>query len=506
MAGTGKEDDPKLAAGESDRGESRLAPGASSSRRSRGAGGAETALEPLRRVVSSKLGDERLQATLQRGLATVRGRMEKFRTHLADPEAARALVGEIRHRNVGRLKENLEELEKRLVEAGTQVLWARDAAEARELVAGIARSVSARTAVASKTMVGEEIGLEEALREVPCRLLQTDLGERIVQLAGQSPSHITAPCLHMDAAQVGEILKREAGMAHAQDAEDMCRFVAAALRPEFLSAQIAFSGANMAIVETGELVIVENEGNGRAGFSLAPVHVALVGIEKVVRSRQEAACVLSLLPGGATGQDATVYASFIPAEPEAGRKRFVIFVDNGRSDVFAAGPHRELLRCIRCGACLNVCPVYERVSGHAYSWTYSGPIGIALAPFMGPPVARCTDTDLCTLCGACTEVCPAHIPLDRLIALARRTSNSLRPKAEQKKAQRMARWYARAMSGPGAFGLSHLGHRLATRFRKTLSRIESAAGWGEERAAPKPARRLFRSMFRQGRRKGRWPL
>lgn len=460
----------------------------------------------LAAVVAEKLRDERLQAALRKSLATVRERMAKARERFEDFAEARTCVATVRQGSVGRLRQNLEALEQSLQAGGTKVLWAADAQEARFRLAEIARAHKVLRCVASKTMVGEEVGAEKALRSAGVNVVQTDLGERIVQLAGQKPSHITAPCLHLDAQQCGSILERAAGMPRTADPEEMCRFVSRTLRDAFATSDMALSGANMAIAQTGELVIVENEGNGRSGYTLCPLHVVVTGIDKVVSSRREAAAVLGLLAPSATGQDVTVYTSFLAPEPLPGQTRYVILVDNGRSAVFASGPHRELLRCIRCGGCLNVCPVYERVSGHAYLWTYSGPIGAALAPFMPSGDAATAAPDLCTLCGACDDVCPAKIPLSRLIALGRSAANAARPVEERTHLARLARWFGRAMGSGGAYGLSHLGHRILARLRGRMARVESAVGWSGDRLAPRPARRLFRSMFRAGRRRGRLPL
>ncbi len=452
----------------------------------------------LRDIVREKLADNALQAALARALGIVRGKRTAAVSELASFEDAKAVAAAVRSNAVQRLKDYLPQLEARLADEGTHVLWARDAAEACRMIVDIARQRSVRRCVMSKSMVAEEIGLEAALKNAGTVVVQSDLGERVVQLAHQKPSHITAPCLHLSAAEVGRILHEKSGIELSSDPEKLSRAVARTLRPVFLDAQMAVSGVNFAVAETGNLVLVENEGNGRMGYTMAPVHVAVTGIEKVVGTLADAAALLAVLPRSATGQRATCYVSILPPRPFPGQERFLVLVDNGRSAAFGAGPMRDVLRCIRCGACMNACPVYERVGGHVYGWTYPGPIGIVLAPFLGPQEVRAEISDLCSLCGACTEVCPVGIPLDRLIVLARGLSHSCRPAAVVKRERSALEWFGRAMGGRVSYRLSHLGHKLARAwFPKKLARTEAELGWSGVRTAPGPAAVLFRSRFKR---------
>ena len=452
----------------------------------------------LRSLTVEKLADEQLQKALQGALHTVRKKSGEVMCHLADREAARDLAGKIRYENVNEMRSNLELFAERAKAGGTHVLWAPSAADARTMVAGIAKEHGVVRAVLSKSMLGEEMEVERALRGAGVNAVQTDLGERVVQLAHEKPSHITAPCLHMSAAQVGNLLSRTTGMEYTDDPSGICKYLAETMRPVFMAAHMGVSGANLAVADSGRLVMVENEGNVRLGYTLPKIHVVLVGIEKVVNTLGEAAVLLSLLPRMATGQAASSYVSLLSPRPLPGQTRYLVLVDAGRSDVFNAGPHRDLLKCIRCGACMNVCPVYEKVGGHAYRWTYPGPIGIALAPFMAPPEVGARVVDLCSLCGACTDACPVRIPLDRLIVLARAVAAGLKPPAEVARERKALKWYSRAMKGRLAYRWSHWGHKLMTRrFPGRLHRVADKLGWAGPRTAPLPAPTLFRKLKRR---------
>ncbi len=456
----------------------------------------------LRQRVVEKLADQGLQNALAKALGTVNAKREVALAELVDAPGVKSAAGAMKRDAVGRLWELLEAFEQVLTTAGTTVLWARDEADVRRYVAEIASAHKVHRTVLSKTMVGEELGLEQALKDAGSSVVQTDVGERVVQLAQQRPSHITAPCLHLRAEDVGRILSTKANLPYSDDPEQLSRSIARSLRPHFLAAQMGVSGANVLVAKTGNIVCVENEGNVRMSITVPPVHVVVTGVEKVVPTLDDARLVLALLPRMATGQRATCYTSILEPTPLPGQHRYVILVDNGRSALFGAGPFRDLLRCIRCGACMNVCPVYQRVGGHAYNGTYPGPIGIAMAGGNGT-----SDTvdglQLCTLCGACSEVCPVEIPLDRLILLGRAQARPHRSARDVRQERRALSWYRRAMSGRARYRLSDWAHRLGVAwFPGTVARVEGNLGWREERRAPKPAGRLFRSWWHSRRKRG----
>ena len=328
---------------------------------------------------------------------------------------------DLRLHSLTHLDRYLPLLEQKVTAAGGRVHWASDAEEANRIVLEIANRHRVRSIVKSKSMVSEEIGLNHALEAGEIRAYETDLGEFIVQLAGQKPSHITAPALHMTKEEIAELFREKLGVDARPIPEELAELARQRLRKEFLGAGMGISGGNFLIAETGTLLIVTNEGNGRMSTTLPPVHVAVVGIEKVIPDWESAAVLLKLLARSTTGSKITAYNTCITGVREGGPKEFhLVLLDNGRSRILADGIAREALLCIRCGACMNICPVYNNVGGHAYGAVYQGPIGAMLTPLLmgtriagGLPFAS-------TLCGACAEFCPVMIPIPEILLHLRR--------------------------------------------------------------------------------------
>jgi L-lactate dehydrogenase complex protein LldF len=323
---------------------------------------------------------------------------------------------EIRLHALKHLDRYLIMLEEKITAAGGHVHWARDAEEAGKIVLGIASAHDVRSVVKVKSMVSEEIDLNPALEAQGIRAYETDLGEFIVQLAGQRPSHITAPALHMTKEEIADLFCKKLGIDANPVPEELTELARQRLRREFLDAGMGISGGNFLIAETGTLLIVTNEGNGRMSTTLPPVHVAVVGIEKVIPDWESAAVLLKLLARSVSGSKITAYNTFITGVREGGPKEFhLVLLDNGRSRILADGLAREALLCIRCGACMNTCPVYNQVGGYAYGAVYQGPIGSMLTPLLlgtkvagGLPFAS-------TLCGACADLCPVMIPIPEIL-------------------------------------------------------------------------------------------
>ncbi len=323
---------------------------------------------------------------------------------------------EIRLHALKHLDRYLIMLEEKITAAGGHVHWARDAEEAGKIVLAIASAHDARSVVKVKSMVSEEIDLNPALEAQGIRAYETDLGEFIVQLAGQRPSHITAPALHMTKEEIADLFCKKLGIEACPVPEELTELARERLRGEFLNAGMGISGGNFLIAETGTLLIVTNEGNGRMSTTLPPVHVAVVGIEKVIPDWESAAVLLKLLARSVSGSKITAYNTFITGVREGGPKEFhLVLLDNGRSRILADGLAREALLCIRCGACMNTCPVYNQVGGYAYGAVYQGPIGSMLTPLLlgtkiagGLPFAS-------TLCGACADLCPVMIPIPEIL-------------------------------------------------------------------------------------------
>jgi len=322
-------------------------------------------------------------------------------------------------------KDVLEHLDERLVEFesnctanGIKVHWARDAESARRIILSVAQGCGARNIVKSKSLTTEEIGLNAFLAENDIDPVETDLGEYIVQLLGQIPSHLVAPALHLSRQDIGRVFADKLGVDYTEDPGELTEIARVQLRKKFLAADMGISGANFGIASAGCICVVENECNARLTVSLPKVHLAVMGIEKLLPDMAALPYFLKLLPVSATGQKASTYVNIIggPADPDASegpREVHVVLLDNGRSRILGDAQLRETLMCMRCGACLNTCPVYRQIGGHAYGWVYMGPIGAALIPqFLGTDEGRCAPS-LSTLCGACREMCPMEIDIPR---------------------------------------------------------------------------------------------
>ncbi|MCW3065195.1 MAG: iron-sulfur cluster binding protein, partial [Solirubrobacterales bacterium] len=336
---------------------------------------------------------------------------------LVDWEAWREEGRAIRTDAIAHLPELLERLEERVTAAGGVVHHAATGAEATRLVVELCRERGATRVVKAKSMTTEEIGLNEVLAAAGIESVESDLGEWILQLRGERPSHILAPAVHLNAVQVAELFAERSGRAF--DPGDTTQLVAharAELRPAFLAAEVGISGVNMAVAETGTLVNVESEGNIRLSTGLPRTHIAIMGIEKVVRDWEGAAHMMQLLPLAAHGRRAATYTSLItgPAAPgdDGPREMHLILLDDGRA-ALRGTDYEEALNCIRCGACLYACPVYRQVGGHGYGSTYSGPIGAVITPALEDLEGDSAELPwLSSLCGACAEACPVKIPLD----------------------------------------------------------------------------------------------
>jgi L-lactate dehydrogenase complex protein LldF len=379
---------------------------------------------PFRERAERALGDRFLQEALT--IATTRFialRREAF-DEFPEGEALRDRARAIKEATLQRLDAHLERLIDRVEARGGHVHYATTDAEARDIVLDIARRTGARLAVKSKSMATEEIHLNAALEAAGITPVETDLGEYIIQLAHERPSHIIAPAIHKTKGQVAELFARELRREVAADAEVLTRIARAELREKFLQADLGISGANFAVADTGTVVLVTNEGNGRMVTSLPRVHVAVMGVEKVVPSLSDLAVFLAILAKSATGQKLSVYTTLVQGprrtgELEGPEEFHLVLLDNGRIRQLA-GPLRESLYCLRCGACLNVCPVYRQIGGHAYGYTYPGPIGILLTAMLNGPGSVKDLAHASSLCGACADACPVRIDIPRMLVELRR--------------------------------------------------------------------------------------
>jgi L-lactate dehydrogenase complex protein LldF len=349
----------------------------------------------------------------------VGGRLARV-AELPQFEELRQIGSDLRLHTIENLDVYLTRLEEKVTAAGGIVHWAATAEDARQIVLKIAKDHDVKLAVKAKSMATEEIGLNHALEAAGIETLETDLGEYIIQLAGTGPSHIIVPAVHLKKEEIAALFSKKLHIDAPADPVALTRIARETLRGKFLQADLGISGGNFLVAETGTLVMVTNEGNGRMCTTLPDLHVAVVGIDKVVPDWESLTVFLKLLARSATGQKLSTYTQFITgprrAEGEFGPKEFhLILLDNGRSKILADPVGRQVFKCIRCGACANVCPVYKNVGGFAYGWFISGPIGAIFAPQMLGTAAARELPYASTLCGACADVCPVKIPIPAIL-------------------------------------------------------------------------------------------
>jgi L-lactate dehydrogenase complex protein LldF len=429
-----------------------------------------------------------------RSLWLVREKRDAAAAQVPEWETLRDRASEIKAHTLSRLGDYLEAFETRAVANGVTVHWARDALEHNRIVHGILKSRGAHGVVKSKSMLTEECGLNPYLEERGIDVVDTDLGERIVQLAGQAPSHIVMPAIHFRREEVGALFHDRLGTDAAADPEDLAEAARQDLRKRFLSADAAITGVNFAVAETGGFVVCTNEGNADLGVHLAPIHIASMGIEKVIPRAKDLGVFLRLLARSATGQPLTVYTSHFH-RPRPGAELHVVLVDNGRSAHLGRPGFRASLKCIRCGACMNTCPVYRRSGGHSYGATVPGPIGAILTP--GRDLRKYSLLPFAsTLCGSCSAVCPVRIDIhdqlyrwrqivtaeygDRVKVVGMRALGRILAQPwTYRVVGRLARWLLRRLPRPLIYGRRNV--------------------WGRSRELPEPPPESFQDWYRQHR-------
>ena len=443
--------------------------------------------------------------SLQRAMAKARGGFVDHRRDAVDalPEfdAIRDAARDIKDHVLANLDGYLELYEQKVIENGGQVHWARDADEACRIVAKICKDAEAKTVTKGKSMVSEEIHLNPVLEAAGMTVVETDLGEYIVQLAGETPSHIIAPAVHKTREQITDLFHEHHSPLGYTDRvtqrEALVNEARSVLRERFVAADVGITGANFLVAETGANVIVTNEGNGDLTSCLPRVHIVTAGIEKVIPSLDDLSVLLRVLARSATGQEFSAYTSLYSGprrtdEMEGPEAYHVVLLDNGRSRLLG-GQYQPMLRCIRCGACLNHCPVYGAIGGHAYGWVYSGPMGSVLTPLLNGFDQAMDLPNACTLNGRCKEVCPVRIPLSDLLLKHRLEQHDRRLNTIFGRFLLSAwAWLARRprlYQGVMALPL-WLMHRLGKR-RGVLSRLPGLGGWTDSRDFPIPARRSF---------------
>lgn len=469
----------------------------------------ENNLPPFKERVDKALTDPFLKKSLQ-------NIQEKFRTgkkaafdELGNMEAWRSRAEAIRTHTIQHLDYYLDQFSTNVEKNGGKVFFAHDDKEAINYVINLAQQKKAKTIVKSKSMVSEEVQLNTQLEKMGVEAIETDLGEYIIQLANETPSHIIGPAVHKNRRQVAELFSKEAGKELSDDTPTLTKFAREQLRNKFLAADIGLSGCNFAIAETGSIILVSNEGNARLTTTLPKTHVIMMGMERIVPTWEDLDVVLSLLPRSATGQKITSYVTAITGpkkenDLDGPEELHVIILDNGRSNALGT-QFQQILNCIRCGACLNVCPVYRHIGGHAYGSVYSGPIGAVLTPILNGfdcweelPYAS-------SLCAACTEACPVKIPLhDMLINLRQEETVEKRNSWTERAAFRT---YAKVASNPKLYSSALKLAKLALKpYSNKQGFIEKAPGplkeWTKARDLPLPAAESFRDWWKREGEKG----
>jgi L-lactate dehydrogenase complex protein LldF len=373
--------------------------------------------------VESALHDQTLQTALGRATTRFVANRANALEALIDADGLRDQARAIRAKALSRLDELLERLADQITARGGQVCWADDGAAACRYIADLARDRGVKLIVKSKSMASEEIHLNHALEQAGLEVVETDLGEYIIQLAGETPSHIVAPSIHKTREQVSALFEQHLGMPPTDDIPTMTQAARRALRQRFMQADMGISGVNFGVADSGAVVLVTNEGNGRLTTTTPRIHVAVMGIERVVESLDDLGVLLQVLARSATGQRLSVYTTIIAGsarsgEPDGPEEFHLVLLDNGRSRILG-GAYAEALLCIRCGACLNACPVYQSIGGHAYGGVYSGPIGAVLTPLLQPELPDVHKLpQASSLCGACQAACPVRIAIpDMLLRL-----------------------------------------------------------------------------------------
>jgi L-lactate dehydrogenase complex protein LldF len=457
--------------------------------------------------VETELADAHLREALDRATSQLGSRRLSGLATLDDPDSVRDAARAARMRALANLAEHLEQFEAKRVANGDRVHWAETPAQANAIVAYIAARTGSRVAVKSKSMVSEEMHLNDALARAGVEAIETDLGEYIVQLRRDRPSHIVAPIIHLTRQDVGRTLERALHVPYTDDPQVLAAVARRRLRQEFLRADMGVSGANFGVVETGTICLVTNEGNGRMVTTLPRVHVVMIGIEKLVVSMADLDSCLRVLARSATGQKLTVYTTLIRAPRSAGdvdgpEELHVVILDNGRSRILA-GQTAEILGCIRCGACLNACPVYRSIGGHAYGDTYSGPVGAIVTPGIRGLAGWRDLPQASSLCGACRDACPVRLDIPRMLLSLRAaaTADGLQPRSL---AMGM-KVFAWAAARPRMYRLMTRVARQATALvggNGWITRLPGlAGGWTKWRDLKAPAPRSFQELWqtRRGR-------
>lgn len=444
--------------------------------------------------------DLRHRGLIQVALGNYEAVRDRTKSAYQDWEAARQHAAETKWEAINHLDRYLTEFAAKLEARGTKVHWAAQGDEARDIILQIIRDHRARCIIKSKSMTSEEIHLNEALEKEGFEVVESDLGEFIVQLKQEPPYHIVFPAMHLTRGEISELFSSKLGSAATQNPEDLTMIARRVLREKYVKADIGLTGANFGIAETGMLSITENEGNARLTCALPKVMITLMGIEKVLPKLEDLALFLPMLSTIGTGQGLSCYNSMYggprqPGEVDGPEEFHVVLIDNRRTQLMADTEQRDALHCIRCGGCLNVCPIFRNIGGHTYGTTYSGPIGSVITPHLRDLQEWKHLSYASSLCGACTQICPVKIDLHHHLLQNRRNASRVSPSFWEKLAFKLFAW---VITRPRVYALAKKAGRLAQRFHPLVkgTRIDPAYAWTRTRELPPIARLTFKEYWR----------
>lgn len=425
----------------------------------------------------------------------VREKRDRMANSVPEWEALREMAGQTKLHTITHLAYYLEMFERNATANGIHVHWAKDAEEHNRIVYDIIHQHGGKKLVKSKSMLAEECGLSPYLEARGIDAVETDLGERIMQFMQQPPSHIVLPAIHVKRQEVGEVFEKELGTEHGNsDPTYLTHAARRALREKFLGADISMTGVNFAIASSGAFVVCTNEGNADMGTSFPKVHIAIMGMEKVIPDYDALALYVRLLARSATGQPSTTYTSHYK-KPIEGQEMHIVIVDNGRSEILANAKHRAMLKCIRCGSCINTCPVYRRTGGYSYSYFIPGPIGINLG-MLRSPREYAGNVSACSLCHSCSNVCPVKVNLAEQIYQWRQDLDRYGVADPNKKL--MVKGMKMVMNSPGLFYAGIRAGRIATGILPRGMLYNSINAWGKGRELPQFAPETFNALWKKG--------